>query len=152
MSETKNQHETFYLIFNRKKMKYPPFISDKCLADHKSGFQPLYRSAKHLCLSALFIAPRNKNSLIFSHKTSSVFLKKRFGLLKSDRSACEPHRHKLAPARKPPRSKVVSQIIVYLFACPSFANKIILAQLKLSAKMAFALRTNQRSITTFFES
>lgn len=148
----KNQHESFYLIFNRKKMKYPPFIPDKCLADHKSGFQPLYRSAKHLCLSALFIAPRNKNSLIFSHKTSSVFLKKRFGLLKSDRSACEPHRHKLAPARKPPRSKVVSQIIVYLFACPSFANKIILAQLKLSAKMAFALRTNQRSITTFFES
>lgn len=73
MSETKNQHETFYLIFNRKKMKYPPFIPDKCLADHKSGFQPLYRSAKHLCLSALFIAPRNKNSLIFSHKTSSVF-------------------------------------------------------------------------------
>ena len=148
----KNQHETFYPIFNRKKMKYPPFIRDKCLADHKSGFQPLYSSAKHLCLSALFIAPRNKNSLIFSHKTSSVFLKKRFGLLKSDRSACEPHRHKLAPARKPPRSKVVSQIIVYLFACPSFANKIILAQLKLSAKMAFALRTNQRSITTFFES
>lgn len=133
-------------------MKYPQIIRDKCLADHKSGFQPLYRSAKHLCLSALFIAPRNKNSLIFSHKTSSVFLKKRFGLLKSDRSACEPHRHKLAPARKPPRSKVLSQIIVYLFACPSFANKIILAQLKLSAKMAFALRTNQRSITTFFES
>ena len=80
-------------------MKYPQIIRDKCLADHKSGFQPLYRSAKHLCLSALFIAPRNKNSLIFSHKTSSVFLKKRFGLLKSDRSACEPHRHKLAPAR-----------------------------------------------------
>lgn len=31
----KNQHESFYLIFNRKKMKYPPFIPDKCLADHK---------------------------------------------------------------------------------------------------------------------
>lgn len=76
----KNQHETFYLVFNRKKMKYPPFIPDKCLADHKSGFQPLYRSAKHLCLSALFFAPRSKNSLIFSQKTSSVFLKKRFGL------------------------------------------------------------------------
>lgn len=75
-------------------MKYPPFIPDKCLADHKSDFQPLYRSAKHLCLSALFIAPRNKNSLIFSHKTSSVFLEKRFGLLKSDRSACEPRRQK----------------------------------------------------------
>lgn len=65
-------------------MKYPQIIRDKCLADHKSGFQPLYRSAKHLCLSALFIAPRNKNSLIFPHKTSSVFLEKRFGLLKSD--------------------------------------------------------------------
>lgn len=76
----KNQHETFYLIFNRKKMKYPPFIPDKCLADHKSGLKPLYRSAKHLWLSALFIAQRNKNSLIFSHKTSSVFLEKRFGL------------------------------------------------------------------------
>ena len=75
-------------------MKYPQIIRDKCLADHKSGFQPLYRSAKHLCLSALFIAPRNKNSLIFSHKTSSVFLEKRFGLLKSDRSACEPRRQK----------------------------------------------------------
>lgn len=80
MSKMKNQHETFYLIFNRKKMKYPPFIRDKCLADHKSGFQPLYRSAKHLCLSALFVAPRSKNSLIFPHKTSSVFLEKRFGL------------------------------------------------------------------------
>lgn len=92
----KNQHETFPLFFNRKKTKYPPFIPDKCLADHKSGFQPLYRSAKHLRLSALFIAPRNKNSLIFPHKTSSVFLEKRFGLLKSDRSAFEPQRHKLA--------------------------------------------------------
>lgn len=90
----KNQHESFYLIFNRKKMKYPPFIPDKCLADHKSGLKPLYRSAKHLWLSALFIAQRNKNSLIFSHKTSSVFLEKRFGLLKSDRSACEPRRQK----------------------------------------------------------
>lgn len=73
----KNQHETFYLVFNRKKMKYPPFIPDKCLADHKSGFQPFYSSAKHLRLSALFIAPRNKNSLIFSPKTSSVFLEKK---------------------------------------------------------------------------
>lgn len=96
---------------------YFVFFATKCLADHKSGFQPLYRSAKHLCLSALFIAPRNKNSLIFSHKTSSVFLEKKFGLLKSDRSACEPHRHKLTPARKPPRSKIVPKIIVYLFAC-----------------------------------
>lgn len=113
----KNQHESFYLIFNRKKMKYPPFIPDKCLADHKSGFQPLYRSAKHLWLSALFIAPRNKNSLIFPRKTSSVFLGKRFGLLKSDRSAFEPQRHKLAPARKPPHSKVASQTIIYLLAC-----------------------------------
>lgn len=78
----KNQHVTFYPIFNRKKMKYPPFIRDKCLADHKSGFQPLYRSAKHLCLSALFIAPRNKNSLIFPHKTSSVFLEKRGSVFK----------------------------------------------------------------------
>lgn len=89
-----------------KKMKYPPFIRDKCLADHKSGFQPLYRSAKHLCLSALFIAPRNKNSLIFPHKTSSVFLEKKVRSSKSDRSACEPHRHKLAPARHRSRSKV----------------------------------------------
>lgn len=113
----KNQHESFYLIFNRKKMKYPPFIPDKCLADHKSGFQPPLYSAKHLRLSALFIAPRNKNSLIFSRKTSSVFLQKRFGLLKSDRSAFEPQRHKLAPARPHPRSKVVQQIIVYLLAC-----------------------------------
>lgn len=117
MSETKNQHETFYLVFNRKKMKYPPFIRDKCLADHKSGFQPFYSSAKHLSLSALFIAPRNKNSLIFSHKTSSVFLEKRFGLLKSDRSACEPHRHKLAPARPHPRPKVASQNKENLFTC-----------------------------------
>lgn len=77
-------------------MKYPQIIRDKCLADHKSGLKPLYRSAKHLWLSALFIAQRNKNSLIFSHKTSSVFLEKRFGLLKSDRSAFEPQRHKLA--------------------------------------------------------
>ena len=113
----KNQHETFYLVFNRKKMKYPPFIPDKCLADHKSGFQPFYSSAKHLRLSALFIAPRNKNSLIFSPKTSSVFLEKRFGLLKSDRSAFEPQRHKLAPARNPPRPKVAIQNIDYLFTC-----------------------------------
>ena len=113
----KNQHETFYLVFNRKKMKYPPFIRDKCLADHKSGFQPPLYSAKHLSLSALFIAPRNKNSLIFSPKTSSVFLEKRFGLLKSDRSACEPHRHKLAPARPHPCSKVASQNKDNLFNC-----------------------------------
>ena len=113
----KNQHKSFYLIFNRKKMKYPPFIPDKCLADHKSGFQPPLYSAKHLWLSALFIAPRNKNSLIFPRKTSSVFLGKRFGLLKSDRSAFEPQRHKLAPARPHPRSKVAPQIIVYLLAC-----------------------------------
>lgn len=33
-----------------------------------------------------------------------------------------------------------------IFACPSFANKIISAALKLSAKMVFALRTNQRAI------
>lgn len=113
----KNQHETFYSIFNRKKMKYPPFIPDKCLADHKSGFQPHLYSAKHLCLSALFIAPRNKNSLIFPHKTSSVFLEKRFGLLKSDRSAFEPQRHKLAPARPHPCSKVASQNKDNLFTC-----------------------------------
>lgn len=113
----KNQHESFCLIFNRKKMKYPPFIRDKCLADHKSGFQPLYSSAKHLCLSALFIAPRNKNSLIFPRKTSSVFLGKRFGLLKSDRSAFEPQRHKPAPARPRPRSKVASQNKENLFTC-----------------------------------
>ena len=113
----KNQHETFYLVFNRKKMKYPPFIPDKCLADHKSGFQPFYSSAKHLSLSALFIAPRNKNSLIFSPKTSSVFLEKRFGLLKSDRSAFEPQRHKLAPARPHPRPKVASQNKENLFTC-----------------------------------
>ena len=113
----KNQHETFYLVFNRKKMKYPPFIPDKCLADHKSGFQPLYSSAKHLSLSALFIAPRNKNSLIFPRKTSSVFLGKRFGLLKQDRSAFEPQRHKLAPARPHPRSKVAPQSKIYLFSC-----------------------------------
>ena len=37
--------------------------------------------------------------LDFSHKTSSVFLEKRVRSSKSDRSACEPHRHKLAPAR-----------------------------------------------------
>ena len=80
-------------------MKYPQIIRDKCLADHKSGFQPFYRSAKHLWLSALFIAPRNKNSLIFSHKTSGVFLEKKVRSSKSDRSACEPHRHKLAIAR-----------------------------------------------------
>ena len=98
-------------------MKYPPFIPDKCLADHKSGLKPLYRSAKHLWLSALFIAQRNKNSLIFSHKTSSVFLEKRFGLLKSDRSAFEPQRHKLAPARPRPRSKVASQNKENLFTC-----------------------------------
>lgn len=72
----KNQHETFYLIFNRKKMKYPPFIPDKCLADHKSGLKPLYRSAKHLWLSALFIAQRNKNSLIFLTKRQAFFSKK----------------------------------------------------------------------------
>lgn len=113
----KNQHETFYLVFNRKKMKYPPFIPDKCLADHKSGFQPPLYSAKHLSLSALFIAPRNKNSLIFPRKTSSVFLGKRFGLLKSDRSAFEPQRHKLAPARPRPRSKVASQNKDNLFTC-----------------------------------
>lgn len=33
-----------------------------------------------------------------------------------------------------------------IFACPSFANKIISTALKLSAKMVFALRTNQRAI------
>lgn len=104
----KNQHKTFYLVFNRKKMKYPPFIPDKCLADHKNGFQPFYSSAKHLRLSALFIAPRNKNSLIFSPKTSSVFLEKRFGLLKSDRSAFEPQRHKLPPCS--PSSMLKSSI------------------------------------------
>ena len=32
------------------------------------------------------------------------------------------------------------------FACPSFANKIISASLKLSAKMVFAFRTIQRAI------
>ena len=37
--------------------------------------------------------------LDFSHKTSSVFLEKRVRSSKSDRSACEPHRHKLAIAR-----------------------------------------------------
>ena len=73
----KNQHESFYLIFNRKKMKYPPFIPDKCLADHKSGFQPPLYSAKHLSLSALFIAPRNKNSLIFSQKNVKRFSRKK---------------------------------------------------------------------------
>ena len=113
----KNQHETLHLVFNRKKLKYPQIIRDKCLADHKSGFQPFYSSAKHLRLSALFIAPHNKNSLIFSPKTSSVFLEKRFGLLKSDRSACEPHRHKLAPARPHPRPKVAPQNKDNLFTC-----------------------------------
>jgi hypothetical protein len=81
------------------------------------AFSPLYSSAKHLWLSALFIAPRNKNSLIFSHKTSSVFLEKRFGLLKSDRSAFEPQRHKLALARPHPRSKVAPQNKENLFTC-----------------------------------
>ena len=33
-----------------------------------------------------------------------------------------------------------------IFACPFFANKIISASLKLSAKMVFARRTNQRAI------
>ena len=35
----------------------------------------------------------------FFSKNVKRFSQKRFGLLKSDRSACEPHRHKLAPAR-----------------------------------------------------
>ena len=113
----KNQHGIFSFFFNRKKLKYPSFIPDKCLADHKSGFQPPLYSAKHLSLSALFIAPRNKNSLIFPRKTSSVFLGKRFGLLKSDRSAFEPQRHKLAPARPHPRPKVASQNKDNLFTC-----------------------------------
>lgn len=92
-------------------MKYPQIIRDKCLADHKSGLKPLYRSAKHLWLSALFIAQRNKNSLIFSHKTSSVFLEKRFGLLKSDRSACEPRRQKMIQNKhqEAPEFKAIQQ-------------------------------------------
>jgi hypothetical protein len=63
-------------------MKYPQIIRDKCLADHKSGFQPFYRSAKHLWLSALFIAPRNKNSLIFFSQNVKRFSRKKGSVFK----------------------------------------------------------------------
>lgn len=84
-------------------MKYPQIIRDKCLADHKSGFQPPLYSAKHLRLSALFIAQRNKNSLIFSQKTSSVFLKK-----KVRSSKIRPKCLRTAQAQARPRSQATA--------------------------------------------
>lgn len=44
------------------------------------------------------------------------------------------------------REQRTEKLLHAIFACPSFANKIISALLKLSAKMVFALRTNQRAI------
>lgn len=43
-------------------------------------------------------------------------------------------------------NKRTEKIAPAIFACPFFANKIISASLKLSAKMVFARRTNQRAI------
>ena len=49
-------------------------------------------------------------------------------------------------SRKNRREQRTEKLLHAIFACPYFANKIISAALKLSAKMVFARRTNQRAI------
>ena len=54
--------------------------------------------------------------------------------------------HKKVDSKKIGANNAPKKLLHAIFACPFFANKIISASLKSSAKMVFALRTNQRAI------